>query len=143
MSRRIDALAIIKSTIEAGGDPTAETINHYLAILDGIAPETNRPQENAAPPPQPAPGGSVELKVVEIEDRQTFVRVKVSGVPGKRYPMWISSFEADANAIRSAGVGGTVRGQIKDEPDKNGKVWQNLREVTVTARAAGADGIPF
>jgi len=146
--RRIDAVAITKSLIEAGREPTAEEITHYLEILDQIAPE-NEAKPMPAPvgrPSTPAGGGAgVELRVLEIEDRGKFVRAKVSGLPGKKFPMYVSAWEADAGALRNVAPNTTIRADVEEKPNPNGKApYVNLRNVVVTAAGtAAANDIPF
>lgn len=143
MGRRIDALAIMKSILEAGGDPTAEAVQAYLSILDSIAPEQQSPVVTPRPAAPAAPTGALELTIVEIEDRGKFVRAKVSGLPGKKFPMFVSAWDADADAVRSAGQGSTIRAEVQEKPNPNGKApFVNLKDVTVTARAATPTATP-
>lgn len=149
--RRIDTVAIMKSLLEAGQEPTDEMLTHYLQMLDRVAPETEaKPMSAPVGRPQPAPAGGgagVELRVIEVEDRGNFVRAKVSGLPGKKFPMYVSAWEADAGVVRPLQSGAVIRADVEEKPNPNGKApFVNLRNVVVTAAgtpAAAANDIPF
>ena len=161
MARRIDAIAIMKSILERGEDPTVESVQHFLGVLDQVAPESDVKPSPQAPVGQPSPsaagGAGLELRVVEVEDKGKYVRVKVDGLPGKKYPMFVSAWEADANTIRPLTAGARIKADVEEKPNPNGKApFVNLRNVTVTAlgpipggtaqRAVGipqANDIPF
>lgn len=146
--RRIDSVAIMKSLLEAGQEPTDEMLKHYLDMLDRVAPESEA-KPMPAPvgrPSTPAGGGAgVELRVLETEDRGKFVRAKVSGLPGKKFPMYVSAWEADAGALRNVAPNATIRADVEEKPNPNGKApYVNLRNVVVTAAGtAAANDIPF
>lgn len=154
MSRRIDALAIIKSLLERGEDPTVDAVQHFLGVLDAVAPESAPAQTSPAggsPVPTASSGvaGGVELRIVEVEDRGKFVRAKVSGIPGKKYPMFVSAWDADADTVRRASPGSTIRAEIQEKDNPNGKApFVNLKGVELVSTAqlapSGADhDIPF
>lgn len=154
MSRRIDALAIIKSLLERGEDPTVDAVQHFLGVLDAIAPESapvSTSPAGGSPAPTASPGvaGGVELRIVEVEDRGKFVRAKCSGIPGKKYPMFVSAWDADADVVRRAAPGSTIRAEIVEKPNPSGKApFVNLKDVELvaTAKLAPAEertDIPF
>lgn len=159
MSRRIDALAIMKSILERGEDPTTEMVQHFLGVLDAIAPESTPAR---TPPAGVSPAlidgvstassgvaGGVELRLVEVEDRGKFVRAKCSGIPGKKYPMFVSAWNADADVVRRATPGSTIRAEIVEKDNPSGKApFVNLKgvELVSTAQLAPAEertDIPF
>ena len=146
--RRIDSVAIMKSLLEAGQEPTDEMLTHYLEMLNRVAPETEAKPMSApvGRPSTPAGGGAgIELRVLEIEDRGKFVRAKVSGLPGKKFPMYVSAWEADAGALRGVQPNAPIRAEVEEKPNPNGKApYVNLRNVVVTAAGtAAANDIPF
>ena len=146
--RRIDCIAIMKSLLECGEEPTDEMLTHYLKMLDRIAPETQA-QPMSAPVGRPTPpaggGAGIELRVLETEDRGKFVRAKVSGLPGKQFPMYVSAWEADAGVLRGVQPNATIRADVEEKPNPRGKTpYVNLRNVVVTAAGtATAEDIPF
>ena len=152
MSRRIDALAIMKSILERGEDPTTDSVKHFLGVLDAVAPESAPAQTPpAGGPPAPPSGGAggVELRIIEVEDRGKFVRAKCSGIPGKKYPMFVSAWDADADVVRRAAAGSTIRAEIVEKENPNGKApFVNLKDVELVASGKAApapfpDDIPF
>ena len=148
MPRRIDAIAIMKSLLERGEDPTVESVRHFLGVLDQVAPESDvkpSPQAPVGQPPASAAGGAgLELCVHEVEDKGKYVRVKVDGLPGKKYPMFVSAWEADANTIRPLAAGARIKADVEEKPNPSGKAaFINLRNVTVTAIGGPSNDIPF
>jgi len=154
MSRRIDALAIMKSILERGEDPTTEMVTHFLGVLDAVAPESapaRTPPAGGSPvsPVSAGVAGGVELRIVEVEDRGKFVRAKCSGIPGKKYPMFVSAWDADADVVRRATPGSTIRAEIVEKDNPSGKApFVNLKgvELVSTAQLAPAEertDIPF
>jgi len=138
VSRRIDALAIIKSLLERGEDPTADSVQHFLGVLDAVAPESApapTPPARSGPPATSSGGaGGVELRIVEVEDRGKFVRAKCSGIPGKKYPMFVSAWDADAEVVRRAAPGSIIRAEIVEKENPNGKApFVNLKDVELVA----------
>ena len=153
MSRRIDALAIMKSILERGEDPTPGSVKHFLGVLDAVAPESapaQTPPASRGPAAASSAGaGGVELRIVEVEDRGKFVRAKCSGIPGKKYPMFVSAWDADADVVRRASPGSIIRAEIVEKENPNGKApFVNLKDVELVASGKLApskvpDDIPF
>jgi len=153
LSRRIDALAIMKSILERGEDPTPGSVKHFLGVLDAVAPESapaQTPPASRGPAAASSAGaGGVELRIVEVEDRGKFVRAKCSGIPGKKYPMFVSAWDADADVVRRASPGSIIRAEIVEKENPNGKApFVNLKDVELVASGKLApskvpDDIPF
>jgi len=138
LSRRIDALAIMKSILERGEDPTPGSVKHFLGVLDAVAPESapaQTPPASSGPAAASSAGaGGVELRIVEVEDRGKFVRAKCSGIPGKKYPMFVSAWDADADVVRRATPGSIIRAEIVEKENPNGKApFVNLKDVELVA----------
>tara|TARA_R100000951_G_C2516373_1_gene141991 strand:+ start:104 stop:481 length:378 start_codon:yes stop_codon:yes gene_type:complete len=125
----------MKSLIESGMRDPGEEIEHatnaHLQMLDRIA---GKPTEESTPvftqPTQEPKGGGPGMKVIRLDDKGKFVRANIES-NGTR--QWASAWDADAEALRSAGEGAMIDAELK----KSGE-YTNLKKVKVLS-----DNIPF